>query len=111
MGSIQAVGKGQARVSAVCAVANDPKMMKTLFVPKGNGNEHLRDLWDLLIAGSTWKNGRHHGILKIVVRPHHFSTVLDDFFFGSTRQIKHPIFTGQGAGQLSHTLGMTYAIA
>ena len=41
----------------------------------------------------------------------HFSTVLDDFFFESTRQIKHPIFTGQGAGQLSHTPGMTRAIA
>ena len=33
------------------------------------------------------------------------------FFFWSTRQIKHPIFTGQGAGQLSHTPGMTRAIA
>ena len=41
----------------------------------------------------------------------HFSAVLDDFFFGSTRQIKHPIFTGQGAGQLSHTPGLTRAIA
>ena len=41
----------------------------------------------------------------------HFSTVLDDFFFGSARQIKHPIFTGQGAGQRSHTPGMTRAIA
>ena len=41
----------------------------------------------------------------------HFSIVLDDFFFGSTRQIKHPIFTGQGAGQLFHTPGMTCAIA
>ena len=38
----------------------------------------------------------------------HFSTVLD---FGSTRQIKHPIFMGQGAGQLSYTPGMTRAIA
>ena len=41
----------------------------------------------------------------------HFSTVLDVFFFGSTHQIKHPIFMGQGAGQLSHTQGMTRAIA
>ena len=58
-------------VTAVCAIADDLKMVKTLFVPKGNGNEHIRDLGDLLIAGSTWKNGGHHGIcpLKIIVRP------------------------------------------
>ena len=26
---------------AVCAVTDDPKMVKTLFVPEGNGNEHI----------------------------------------------------------------------
>ena len=27
--------------SAVCAVTDDPKMVKTLFAPEGNGNERI----------------------------------------------------------------------
>ena len=38
---------------AVCAVTDDPKMVRTQFAPKGNGTKRL-EAEGLLMGGSTW---------------------------------------------------------
>ena len=38
---------------AVCAVTDDPKMVKTLFVPEGNGNECNLVVGDVAVVGSS----------------------------------------------------------
>ena len=38
---------------AVCAVTDDPKMVKTLFAPKGNGNERNLVVGEVAVVGSS----------------------------------------------------------
>ena len=38
---------------AVCAVTDDPKMVKTLFAPEGNGNERNLVVGEAVVVGSS----------------------------------------------------------
>ena len=38
---------------AVCAVTDDPKMVKTLFAPEGNGNERNLVVGEVAVVGSS----------------------------------------------------------
>ena len=38
---------------AVCAVTDDPKMVKTLFAPEGNGNERNLVVGEAAVVGSS----------------------------------------------------------
>ena len=40
-------------VMAVCAVTDDPKMVKTLFAPEGNGNERNLVVGEAAVVGSS----------------------------------------------------------
>ena len=45
--------KCYAWVMAVCAVTDDPKMVKTLFAPEGNGNERNLVVGEAVVVGSS----------------------------------------------------------
>ena len=52
---------------AVCAVTDDPKMVRTQFAPKRNGTKRL-EAEGLLMGGSTWFTQKevHHGVCPLI---------------------------------------------
>ena len=49
----EGANKCYAWVMAVCAVTDDPKMVKTLFAPEGNGNERNLVVGESAVVGSS----------------------------------------------------------
>ena len=47
----EGANKCYAWVMAVCAVTDDPKMVKTLFAPEGNGNERNLVVGEVAVVG------------------------------------------------------------